>query len=107
MGEALLCYTDNIQCCNDTGQWFKLGGGDVGDVNGTGDFYVTRGVGVVRLHRRNNTSPSGIYCCEVPNALSVNIRTCIDIGRLFVICVNDFHMPIFACSFTATHYTKW
>ena len=85
VGGALLCYTDNAQCCNDTGRWFKLGGGDVGDVNGVGDFYVTRGLSVVRLHRRNNTSPTGMYCCEVPNAQSQAMRTCANIGGLMFV----------------------
>ena len=82
VGEALLCYTDNAQCCNDTGRWFKQGGDDVGDVNGDGDLYVSRGLGVVQLHRRNNTSPSGVYCCEVPDARSLSIFTCANIGEL-------------------------
>ena len=77
VGEALLCYTDNDQCCNDTGRWFKLRGADV---SGIGDFYVTKGPNVVRLHRRNNTSPIGMYCCEVPDARSRNIITCANIG---------------------------
>ena len=82
VGEALLCYTDNTQCCNDVGRWIQPSGGDVGDQGGssTGDFYATRGSSVVRLHRRNNTSPTGLYCCEVPDARSKIIRTCANIG---------------------------
>ena len=98
-GEPLLCYTDNTQCCNSTsmnmGDWSLPDGTKVGGENDGGDFYISRGLSVVRLHRRNNaTSPTGMFCCEVPNARSVNIRTCIDIGRLFAICVNDFYMPL-------------
>ena len=87
-GGPLLCYTDNTQCCESTsmGDWYLPSGMKVGDEGDAGDFYVTRGPGFVRLHRRNNaTSPTGMFCCEVPNARSVNRRTCIDIGRLFVI----------------------
>ena len=90
-GGPLLCYTDNTQCCNSTnnimGDWY-LPGGDrtkVGDESQSdnGDFYVTRGPGVVRLHRRNNaTSPIGMFCCEVPDTRSVSRETCIDIGTV-------------------------
>ena len=65
VGEALLCYTDHTRCCSSTEQWFKLGGGDVGEQNDTGDFYASRGLSVIRLHRRNNTFPVGVFCCEV------------------------------------------
>ena len=69
MGEALLCYTDNTVCCNNTGQWLLPSGADVGDASSsTGDFYISRGDSVIRLHRRNNTFSTGMYCCEVPDA---------------------------------------
>ena len=82
-GEALLCYTDNNECCNTTGRWFDLDGADVGDAgSGTGDFYVSRGSNVVRLHRRNNTFSPGTYCCEVPDVRSKIIRACANISEL-------------------------
>ena len=90
IGGPLLCYTDNRQCCNsmDMGDWYLPGGMKVGDESDSGDFYVTRGPSVVRLHRRNNaTSPIGMFCCEIPNARSANTRSCIDIGRLFLVYV--------------------
>jgi hypothetical protein len=82
MAEALLCYTDNSQCCNNsvtvnTGRWFQPNGDDVGDQNGPAGFYVTKGPNVVRLHRRNNTFPTGTYCCEVPDTRSINRRSCV------------------------------
>jgi hypothetical protein len=90
MEGALLCYTDNAQCCNtsptvNTGRWFQLDGDDVGDQSGPGGFYVTKGPNVVRLHRRNNTSPPGTYCCEVPDARSINMTSCANIGRLMFV----------------------
>ena len=87
VGEALLCYTDSTQCCTvNTGRWFKLGGDDVGDANsGTGDFYISRGASVISLHRRNGTSSTGMYCCEVPDAQSQNIRACANISELIFI----------------------
>ena len=80
-GEALLCYTDHTRCCSSTGRWFKLGGGDVGEQNNTGDYYVSRGLGVIRLHRKNNTFPVGVFCCEVPDSRSRSQTLCIDIGK--------------------------
>ena len=90
-GEALLCYTDNTQCCNNTsmnmGQWFQLGGEDIGVESGTGGFYISRGPSVVRLHKKNSTtSPTGLFCCEVPDARSVTVRTCANIGGLVINC---------------------
>ena len=86
VGGALFCYTDNIQCCNNTensGRWFKAGESDVGN---DGDLYVTKGPNVVRLHRRNNSSPSaGVYCCEVPDFQSRMIITCVNIGGLIFV----------------------
>ena len=87
VGEALLCYTDSTQCCIDVGRWIEPSGGTVGDEGGTssGDFYVTRESSVVRLHRRNSTSPSGTYCCEVPDARSKVTRVCANIGGLMFV----------------------
>ena len=81
VGGALLCYTDNSQCCSSTGRWFKLGGGDVGEQNDTGDFYVSRGLDVIQLHRRNNTFPVGVVCCEVPDSRSRSQTLCINVGK--------------------------
>ena len=72
---ALLCLTDNTQCCNvaglgPLGEWYFPDGTPV--VNGTNQsrsIYRNRGPSVVRLNRRNNaTSPTGVYRCEVPDA---------------------------------------
>ena len=44
------------------------------------DFYMDRGPSVVRLHRRNNAmSPTaGVFCCEVPDAVSLVVQVCIN-----------------------------
>ena len=84
---ALLCFTDLIQCCNSDsgraeGQWLFPNGSSVlaGSAEVIGDFYFDRGPSVVRLHRRNNaTSPTGQFCCEVPDATSTNMRACVNI----------------------------
>ena len=83
---ALLCFTDLSPCCDsaggsDVGEWFFPDESQV-LAPGTGtDFYRDRGPGMVRLHRRNNAmSPTGQFCCEVPNAIFVNTRICANIG---------------------------
>ena len=88
---ALLCVTDLIECCrgNETGgrgalgDWFYPNGTAVDIKNSGDDIYRNRGPRVVRLNRRNNAmSPTGQYCCVVPDATFTNMITCIDIGEL-------------------------
>ena len=83
---ALLCFTDLFPCCDSgsgsaVGEWFFPDESQVPPAGTRGDFYRDRGPGMVRLHRRNNaTSPTGWFCCEVPNAIFINIRICANIG---------------------------
>ena len=87
---ALLCVTDLMQCCHDTntatgtalGQWISPNGTDVPIIDRDGhDFYCDRGHNIVRLNRRNNaTSPTGLYCCEVPDSTFTTRRVCANIG---------------------------
>ena len=84
-GAPLLCYTDNAQCCNSSelGRWFLPDGSLIGTESEAGDFYIDRGQSVVSLNRRNNaTSPTGRFCCEIPNARSINNRVCANLGEL-------------------------
>ena len=87
---ALLCYTDLTECCSDSdtpvsgigalGQWRYPNGSAVGVMSDGQDFYVDRGPSVVRLNRRYNaTSTTGQFCCEVPDATSTPIRSCVNI----------------------------
>ena len=88
---ALLCITDLLECCHsgDTpgeggplGKWFYPNESLVQVKDRGDDFYRNRGTGVVRLNRRNNaTSPTGQFCCVVPDATLTNRTTCIDIGE--------------------------
>jgi hypothetical protein len=88
---ALLCVTDLIQCCrgDDTpgeggalGEWFYPSGSLVQVNDSDNDFYRSRGLGIVRLNRINNaTSPTGQFCCVVPDATFANMITCIHIGE--------------------------
>ena len=91
---ALLCITDQTQCCrgNDTpgesgalGEWLYPNGTSVPIERDGHDFYRNRGPSTVLLHRRNNaTSPTGSYCCEVPDATNTNKTTCINICKQIV-----------------------
>ena len=82
MNRVLHCFTDNSQCCHDRRivkiGWFFPNGSTVNGDN----FYRIRGQSVLSLNRRNNTlSPSGLYCCEIPDASSITIRVCANISK--------------------------
>ena len=90
---ALLCVTDLVPCCDAAsgrvaGQWLYPNRSPVLVEGAGGDLYHDRGPNVVRLHRRNNvTSPTGQFCCEVPDATAVSKTTCINICER---CVNNY-----------------
>ena len=80
--DALLCITDQRNCCRPPhtgenaayGNWFFPSGDRVtGETTANGtqwDFYRDRGASVVRLnHRRGGAE--GIYRCEIPDTLNV------------------------------------
>ena len=76
-GNALLCLTNNTQCCRGTdnphgaglGEWyFPNGSTPRGHAFGN-RIYRNRGPGVVQLNRKNDAqSPTGVYRCEIPDA---------------------------------------
>ncbi len=75
--DALICLTNSLSCCeerdNETtdGMWYFP------DLNhGSGhDVYITRGPGVVRLHRkRNSMLQAGLFHCEIPDARGMDQR---------------------------------
>ena len=87
---ALVCVTDLIQCCRSDetgergalGEWFYPDGSLVQLEDSGDNFYRNRGTGIVRLNRRNDaTSPTGQFCCVIPDATFTNKTTCIDIGE--------------------------
>jgi hypothetical protein len=96
---ALLCVTDLIQCCRseDTpgefgpvGEWFYPSGSRVRFPGIGDDFYRNRGLGIISLNRRNNaTSPTGQFCCVLPDATVTNKFTCVNIGeqRLLLLAI--------------------
>ena len=76
---SLLCVTpNNTNCCSSAetegdplGNWYFPNGTEV-PTNDTGwPFYITRGPGVVRLHRHTG-GVSGIYRCVIPDQSGVN-----------------------------------
>ena len=98
---ALLCVTDLTQCCHEDidtlgdailGQWFYPNGTDV-PVDGKGsDVYSSKGLSIVRINRRNNIrSPTGLYCCEVPDATNTLRRVCANIGKPVHLHVHVHH----------------
>ena len=75
--DALLCLTDLIACCQMggvRGDWFFPNRARVptDTVNNTlqWDIYSTRGQMVVRLNRWRGGA-TGIYSCEIPDAMNV------------------------------------
>ena len=67
-----------------TGEWFFPGGRKV--PLGTGPtFYRNRGRddGTVNLNRVNTNvmSPTGLFCCVVPDATDVDQTVCITLGK--------------------------
>ena len=79
---ALLCQTNNTQCCRGSdnpnggplGEWYFPDGTPVPDgTDASRDIFRSRASSVVRLNRRNNaTSPTGVYRCEIPDASGTN-----------------------------------
>ena len=95
--QALQCITDRRPCCAAfmarTGEWFFPNGslvpvqGTVKDGNRATTFYRDRGDdGTVNLNRVNANvmMPTGLFCCEVSNALNITQRLCIKIGKFIV-----------------------
>lgn len=72
---ALVCFTDDPECCDvDRGQgkWFSPDGGTVVvgyDDGGGSGVYEGRGPSILTLSRRHGVRvESGLYYCEVPDA---------------------------------------
>lgn len=75
----LLCVTpDNTTCCSSVesggaplGHWYYPNQTEVPPESTGWQFYITRGPGVVSLHR-NTGGVSGIYHCDIPDQSGVN-----------------------------------
>ena len=87
---GLQCITDRMPCCaaqsNRFGQWKFPNQTNVGISGTTASFYRNRGDdGTVNLNRLNNVvMPTGLFCCEVPDAAGITQRLCADIGTCVI-----------------------
>ena len=85
---ALQCITDKSPCCatqSRAGEWFFPNKTIVPiEGNAMMTFYRNRGDdGTINLNRFNASvlSPTGLFCCEVPDAERVNQTACVTIGK--------------------------
>ena len=72
-GAALNCVTNRESCCNDsnTGGWRDERGREVHQgVDGISCLYVTRGDGVISLHRKSGCTDHtpGLWRCDIPDS---------------------------------------
>ena len=89
LNEGLQCITDRMPCCqsfsNRLGEWrFPKEMGTVPPVGTATSFYRNRGDdGTVNLNRVNTNvmSPTGLFCCEVPDAAGDIRPVCANIGK--------------------------
>ena len=87
-GSAILCTTNKSPCCstspNRVGEWYYPDGSVVPN-NVAGEvFYRGRGDDqTIRLSRRNNAqSPTGSFCCELPDNSDLTHRLCVSLGKI-------------------------
>ena len=71
--QTLKCVTDNVNCCNSSivGGWRDESGRPVYEgADGTTCLYVTRGYGVISLHRKRGCydHTSGLWRCNIPDS---------------------------------------
>lgn len=96
---ALLCITDLLQCCRGNqigtlGEWLYPNGSLVQDKYSGDNFYRNRGNSTVQLnHRNNDTSPTGQFCCVVPDATFMNTSVCANIRKVL-----KFYMLTNSCN---------
>ena len=85
---SVQCRTDLSTCCKGIhrGQWYFPDGAPLQNKSGDGDVYEFEAVMRHDLRRRNNaTSPTGIYCCEIPtnavhNDTDISVRATVYVG---------------------------
>ena len=89
-GNGLQCITDRKPCCrnpNEAGEWLFPNGTSVPE--NVGGLYTSRGPndGTVILNHFNSaiTTPTGRFCCTVPDAKGISQTVCINISKLMII----------------------
>ena len=95
---GLQCITDRMPCCatlpNRAGHWyFPDGTTTVPSRGGATTFYRNRGnSGAVNLNRLSTgiRSPTGLFCCVVPDATNVIQRVCASVGELLLYYACDY-----------------
>ena len=93
---ALQCVTDRTPCCLSQnprrGEWYLPNGALVQATTSTVTFYRNRGDnGEVSLnHPSDIMSPTGLFCCEVPDATDTNQTLCVNIGIFYISADNRY-----------------
>ena len=89
---SLTCITSDITCCQNLilGAWYFPNGSAV-RIEDAGDaFYSNRGPSEVRLHRRYNAmTPTGSFCCEVPDANGITQTACVIVEAMATVTVTE------------------
>ena len=72
-GGTLKCFTNKSGCCKfvsgGEGEWITPNRSVVNTRGVNGDFYRSRGAGVVNLMwTKNALVPQGMFCCEIPSS---------------------------------------
>ena len=85
--DALLCKTNKQDCCgtppNRFGEFYYPNGVQVPVRRQGHGFYRSRGDQVVRLNRRDGvTSPTGVYCCDIPDDSGI-------FRKVFIMLINE------------------
>ena len=87
-GSAILCTTNKNPCCstppNRFGEWYYPNGSMIPNNAAGYSFFRTRGYNqTIRLNSRNNAqSPTGSFCCELPDDSDVNHTLCVILRTL-------------------------
>ena len=97
-GSAILCTTNRSPCCstppNRFGTWYYPNESMVPNNAAGHDFSRSRGDNqTIYLNRRNNAqSPTGSFCCELPDNSDTMHRLCVSLGKLVNILFGLLHV---------------